>query len=347
MNQKTPQSIHLEKILTFAIVIIMIITVGFALYYLKAILMPFIVAILLSYIFYPGIEKLYKKFKISRSISIIVLCVVIFFLTILLGTFLFKNINDFIGVWPAYQKELEVSFANFSSRAHLRQQDVFLVADNVVKNISFGSSVSVAIASSVVFLTNVFITLLFMVFLLFSAHTFPDRISRAFSKDRADKIRNIIKNINEQVEKYLLIKTFVSLLSGMSVYLTLLLLNIKFAFLWGVVALFLNYIPNIGAFIAGIPPVLTAFLQFDLAKALVVLLIFVVIQFILGSFIEPLVISKRLNLSPIVILFALLFWFQLWGVVGAIIAVPLTAIIKIVFSNIEGLKPIAILVSDK
>lgn len=309
--------------------------------------MPFIVAILLSYIFYPAIEKLSKKFKVPRAVSILVLCAIIFFLTIMLGTFLFKNINDFIGVWPAYQKELEASFIIFSSRAHLKQQDVFLVADNVFKNISLGSSVSVAITSSVVFLTNVFITLLFMVFLLFSAHTFPDRISMAFSKERADKIKNIIKNINEQVEKYLLIKTFVSLLSGLSVYLTLFLLNIKFAFLWGVVALFLNYIPNIGAFIAGIPPVLTAFLQFDLAKALVVLLIFISIQFFLGSVVEPLVIGKRLNLSPIIILFALLFWWQLWGVVGAIIAVPLTAIMKIVFSNIDGLKPIAILISDK
>ncbi|MFH1564841.1 MAG: AI-2E family transporter [bacterium] len=347
MNNKTPQSIHLEKILTFAIVIIMVITIGFALYYLKAILMPFIVAILLSYIFYPGIQKLYKKFKIPRAVSIIILCVIIFFLTMLLGTFLFKNINEFIGAWPAYQKELEASFVNFYSQLHLSQQDIFLVADNIFKNISFSSSVSVAITSSVVFLTNVFITLLFMVFLLFSAHTFPDRISRAFSKERADKIKNIIKNINEQVEKYLLIKTFISLFTGLSVYLILSLINIKFAFLWGVVAFFLNYIPNVGSFVAGIPPILTAFLQFDLTKALVVLLVFAGIQFFWGNIVEPLVIGKRLNLSPIVILFALLFWFQLWGVVGAIIAVPLTAIIKIVFSNIEGLKPIAILVSDK
>lgn len=347
MNNKTTQSIRFEKILTFAIVIIMVIIIGFALYYLKAILMPFIVAILLSYLFSPIVEKLSKKFKVPRAVSIIVLCAIIFFLAILLGTFLFKNINDFIADWPVFQKELEVSFVNFSSRMNLKQQDVFLVIDNVFRNISLGRSVSVAITSSVVFLTNVLITLLFMVFLLFSVHTFPDKISKAFSSNKADKIKNIIKNINEQVEKYLFIKTFISLLTGLSVYVILTLLGIKFAFLWGVLAVFLNYIPNIGSVIAGVPPILTAFLQFDLAKALIVLLVFTAIQFFWGNIVEPLVIGKRLNLSPIIILFSLLFWWQLWGVVGAIIAAPLTAIMKIVCSNIDGLKPIAILISDK
>jgi predicted PurR-regulated permease PerM len=347
MNKAKKQHIRLEKILTLAIVIIMVITVGFALYHLKAILMPFIVAILLSYIFSPVIEKLSKKFKIPRAISIIVLCVIIFILAISLGTFLFKNINEFITDWPQLQKEMEISLVNFSSKMNLGQKNIFWAIENVFGNISLGKSVSVAITSSVAFLGNVLITLLFMVFILFSVHTFPDKLFSAFPKKRAVKIKEVIQKINEQIQKYLLIKTFISLLTGLSVYLILSLLDIKFAFLWGALTFFLNYIPNIGSFLAGIPPVLTAFLQFGITKALILLLIFVGIQFFWGNIVEPMVIGKRLNLSPVVILFALLFWGQLWGVVGAIIAVPMTAIMKIVFSNIEGLKPIAILISEK
>lgn len=347
MEESNKQNIHLERILTFAIVIIMIIVVGFALYYLKAILMPFIVAILLSYLFSPIIEKLSNKFKIPRTISIIVLCFIIFILTILLGMFLFKNINEFITDWPKLQQQMESNLISFSSKFKLSEEDAYQILENIFGNISLGKSLSAAITSSVAFLWNVLLTLLFMVFILFSIHTFPERISSAFSEEKAIKIKKVIQNINVQVQKYLVIKTFISIFTGLSVYLILTLLNIKFAFLWSAITFFLNYIPNIGSFLAGIPPILTAFLQFGMARAIVVLLIFIAIQFFWGNIVEPLVIGKKLNLSPIVILFALLFWGQLWGIVGAIISVPLTSIMKIVFSNIEGLKPIAVLISEK
>lgn len=346
MNPNDSQSIRLERILTVAIVIIMAIVIVFALYQLKVILMPFIVAILLAYIFSPAIEKL-ASFKIPRSVSVSVLFIVILFLAIWLGAFLFENINSFINDWPEFQKELEVALDNFSSRVNLNKQDVFQVLESGLQNISFGKYVSTAISSSVAFIANVVMTLLFMVFILFSAHTIPEKLYRAFSKERADKISRVIKNINEQVQKYLLIKTFISFLTGLSVYIILLLLGIKFAFLWGSIAFFLNYIPNIGSFLAGVPPIVTAFIQFGLTKAIVVLLVFIGIQFFWGNIVEPLVIGKRLNLSPIVVLFALLFWGWMWGFVGAIISVPLMAIMKIIFSNIDGLKPIAVLMSEK
>jgi predicted PurR-regulated permease PerM len=342
-NMNDEQSMRLERILTIAIVIIMTIAIGFALYMLKVILIPFIVAILLAYLFSPIIEKLATKFKVPRSISIVVLFVLIFISVSWLWGFLAENIKEFASDWPILQKELENNLDKLASTTNLNRDYILQGLGDVLKDLPLGQSVSALI----VFLGNTLFTLLFMVFILFSAHTIPEKLYQAFPKEKADSLSGIIKKINKQVQKYLVIKTVISVLTGLSVYLVLLLLGVKFAFLWSVIAFFLNYIPNIGSIIAGVPPILTAFLQFGAVKALVVFLAFVVIQFFWGNIIEPLVIGKRLNLSPIVVLLALLFWGWLWGIVGAIIAVPLMAIIKISFSNIPGLKPIAVLMSEK
>ena len=346
MENIDSQHIRMEKILTAAIVIIMTIAIGFALFWLKTILMPFFVAVILAYIFSPIIENL-AKIKIPRAFSIIVLFILTFVLITWLGGYLFDNINELVVNWPQMQIGLEHNLEIYASKMNLNSHNVLVFLKNSIKSISFAEYGLTIITSSVFFLGNVLITLLFMVFLLFSAHTFPEKIHAAFSEKKAQRINKVIKKINAQIQKYLLIKTIISLSTGATVYLILLAFDIKFAFLWGALTFSLNYIPNIGDFLAGVPPVLTAFLQYGLTKALIVLVILICIQFIYGNIIETLVIGKKLNLSPIVVLLSLLFWGWLWGIVGAIISVPLMAVIKIVFINIKGLEPIAILMSEK
>jgi len=342
MSDHQSQSNRLEKIATVAIVIIMTISIGFALSVLKAILMPFIIAILLAYLFSPLVETAAKKWHVRRPLSIFIIFFFIFILTAWLGTFLVQNTKEFIADWPTYQKELELNIEKIAVRTQLNRTDIVQFLENTLKNLPFSQSFT----NMMVFLVNILLSLLFMAFILLSVHTIPNKLYHAFSKKRAAKISIIINNINKQIQQYLAIKTLVSFLTGISVYVALFLLDINFAFLWATLAFFLNYIPNIGSFIAGIPPIVTALLQYDIVKALIVLAIFVFLQFLWGNVVEPLIIGKKLNLSPIVVLLSLLFWGWLWGIVGAIIAVPIMAIMKITFSNIPGLKPIAILMSD-
>jgi predicted PurR-regulated permease PerM len=335
-------SFKLNKITAFSTVIIMTVVIVFGLYALKAILIPLVVAILLAYVFSPIIEKL-VKYKIPRSFSILILFIVLTLLIVYFGNMLLSNMNELVSDWPKLQAKLELQLNNLSDSLNLNRQDMFSA---LVNSLSY-LSLSKVIFSSFTFLGNSLITLLFMAYLLFFVHTIPGKVDEAFGLHKAKKIRSIITNINQRIQQYLAIKTVLSILTGLSVYLVLVILQIKFAFLWGALAFFMNYIPNIGSFIAGIPPIITTFLQYGLTETLIVALVFVVIHFFWGNVIEPLVLGRKLNLSPIIILFSLLFWGWLWGIVGAIIAVPVSAIIKIVFSNFDGLRPIAVLMSDK
>jgi predicted PurR-regulated permease PerM len=123
---------------------------------------------------------------------------------------------------------------------------------------------------------------------------------------------------------------------------------VEFAFAWGLLAFVLNFIPTVGSIVASIPPVLMALVQFapSIWPAVGVVLVLLVIQNTLGNFIAPKVYGDRLNLSPVVILLFLLFWGWLWGIVGALLAVPLAAAIQIALAQIPALAPLAVMMGS-
>ncbi len=170
----------------------------------------------------------------------------------------------------------------------------------------------------------------------------------SFSKKRAEKIIKVIENIDSQVQKYLAIKTGIGLVTGILVTVVLMLFEVDFAILFGFLAFLLNYIPNIGSIIATAFPVIIACFQFEtLWPAFWILVILIIIQQIMGSFIEPRLMGEGLDLSPLLVLFFLFFWGWLWGIPGMILAVPIAAVIKIICSNIDGLQFVAELMSKQ
>jgi AI-2 transport protein TqsA len=121
---------------------------------------------------------------------------------------------------------------------------------------------------------------------------------------------------------------------------------VEFAIIWGLLTFLLNFIPNIGSVIATILPLLIAFIQFDSVGTLFWLaLLLSGVQMIIGNFIDPRVVGRSVNLSPLVVLCSLMFWGWLWGFIGMFLAVPISVIIKIVFENTRSLKFISILMS--
>ena len=123
--------------------------------------------------------------------------------------------------------------------------------------------------------------------------------------------------------------------------------GIDFALVWGLLTFILNYIPNIGSLIATIAPILVAFLEFGLGFNTISLAILLLLtQNIFGNFLEPHYLGRQMDLSPVFVLFSLIFWGWIWGIVGMFLAVPIAACIKILFSNIEPLKPFAIIIGS-
>lgn len=151
---------------------------------------------------------------------------------------------------------------------------------------------------------------------------------------REVKLQKTIKDITEQVQKYVVTKLLISLSVGVIVGFILWLFKIEFFIIWAALAALLNFIPNVGSVIAVTLPALMALVQYgSFSYALLVTAVIIVVQNIIGNIIEPKIFGDRLGLNPIVILLSLLIWGYLWGIVGMFLAVPLTAIVKIVMLN--------------
>jgi predicted PurR-regulated permease PerM len=151
---------------------------------------------------------------------------------------------------------------------------------------------------------------------------------------REVKLQKTIKDITEQVQKYVVTKLLISLSVGVIVGFILWLFKIEFFIIWAALAALLNFIPNVGSVIAVTLPALMALVQYgSFGYALLVTAVIIVVQNIIGNIIEPKIFGDRLGLNPIVILLSLLIWGYLWGIVGMFLAVPLTAIVKIVMLN--------------
>jgi predicted PurR-regulated permease PerM len=198
------------------------------------------------------------------------------------------------------------------------------------------------------FLRDAFMVALFMVFLLFEAVFFREKLDRAFEGERAEQIKKISADLMTQVTRYLSIKFVISLITGLLAGIGLKIIGVEFAVVWGVIQFIVNFIPNIGSIAVGVAVTAFSLVQFwpDPMPILITGLLMLAINLTLGSILEPKIMGDRLGLSPLVVLVSLLVWGWIWGFAGLILAVPMIAIIKIVCENIPVLEPISILLGS-
>ncbi|MGD9373211.1 MAG: AI-2E family transporter, partial [Desulfobacterales bacterium] len=177
---------------------------------------------------------------------------------------------------------------------------------------------------------------------------FKYKILKSFSQENANQISQIAFSITAQIRRYLLIQFVISFVTGILVWFALMLIGVDFAVTWGAVAFFLNFIPTIGSIVASIPPILLALVQFypSFWPGVIAAVSLITIQLSMGNGIAPKVLGDQLNLSPVVILLSLLFWGWLWGIVGALLSVPIAVAIKIVCDNIATLHPVSVMMGS-
>ena len=155
--------------------------------------------------------------------------------------------------------------------------------------------------------------------------------------EKETKLANTFKAITEQIQRYIILKIAINLTAGIIVWIFLSMLGVEFAFIWGLFTFLFNFIPTIGSAIALVLPVVMTLLEFgSVTFAAVVALILIAIQTLFFNLIEPNLIGKRLNLNPLLILLSVLIWGYIWGIVGMLLSIPLTAIIKIIISNSDS-----------
>ncbi len=201
---------------------------------------------------------------------------------------------------------------------------------------------------SVVF-GNIFIIVIYILFLMLEESGFPKKLSALYSHtEQRERTENILQKIDKSIGQYLFLKTIVSLITGTLSFVVLEIMGINGAFFWAFIIFVLNYIPTIGSLIASLFPAIFALLQFgEWTTALWVLGIIGIIQVVVGNFLEPKIMGNSLNISALVVILSLGLWGSIWGIVGMILSVPITVIMLILFAEFESTKGIAILLSEK
>jgi AI-2 transport protein TqsA len=192
------------------------------------------------------------------------------------------------------------------------------------------------------------LVLILMLFILAGWNRLQQRIGRAYSPERSQRIVRIITSVENRTQTYLLAKTALSLGTALVAMVILLLFGVDFVIICSLLIFLLSYIPNFGSIIATIFPLLLCFLEFGLSWRIPLLALCLIgLHMVFGNVLEPMLMGKGLNLSPLVVMLSLIFWGWVWGIVGMVLAVPLTATVKIIFEEIESLRPIAVLMSQE
>lgn len=193
--------------------------------------------------------------------------------------------------------------------------------------------------------SNTMVIMILVIFMLFESFHLPGKISLALAA-RDIETSTKIRDLKIQIQHYFIIKTRVSLITGILSTVILMLLGVQYPLLWGILAFLLNYIPSIGPIIAAIPPLLLAIVDGGIAQGVYVVVGMIGIHIVMGYIFEPRWLGKGLNLSALVVLLSLFVsgWFL--GLVGVFLAPPLAVICKIILGAFPETKWIAVLMSD-
>ena len=349
MNEKTEKNIRTIR----SIMVALIILVSLAICKISGavsirILMSFFIFLLVL----PLVTAL-EKAKFPSWLATIIAVLVIIIVALFFVWFVFFSVDMLIQKIPSYASrinDLDVILKNMARRwVDIPDGQSFLSFLKIdwVGSIIMPTLRSVS-SSAIGVLSNVLIVILMTVFLLGERHMVIPKMMNFIPARDEDKISNIWDRIVKQVSRYISIKVFVSIVTGVIFYVIAIIVKLDFALLWGVMAVVLNFIPTIGSIIITALMILMAIIQFapSIGPILFVAIGTILTQNIIGNFLDPRLSGNSLNLSPFVILAALGIFGYVWGVVGMFLAVPLLSVVQIICANIDAARPLAMLISS-
>lgn len=288
---------------------------------------PFLLSAVLATILIPPLHWLTAR-RVPLPLAMVLISLGLVLIWIPLAAIVGASFDDFYVALPDYQERIQAMVAAVA--AWLGEHGIAAGRDameDLVKPaaaLSFVRQIGGGLGTA---LANFFLILLTIIFILFEASGFPAKVRTALG-DRGE-ILDSFKEFSERLQEYLRIKTLVSLMTGGTIAVTLWIVGLDFAMLWGMLAFLLNYVPNIGSIIAAVPAVLLALVALDWAGVLVVIGAFVAVNMVFGNIVEPRMMGKGLGLSTLVVFLSLVFWGWVLGPVGMLLSGPLTMALKI------------------
>jgi AI-2 transport protein TqsA len=297
----------------------------------SSILVPFFLAVFIAVICAPPLFWLQRK-GVPKLLALALILVAILVVGLLFGALIGPSLNDFLISLPDYQEQLSTHIATLIS--WLREKGVNIPAEEVPRTLNPGWVMILAggiFAALSSVLTHGFLILLTVVFILLEAADLPKKL-RVVLKN-PERSLSTIEKFSQNAKRYLVIKTLISATVGLVIWLWLLILGVDYPVLWGTLSFLLNFVPNIGAILAGLPVVLLALVQLGVGSALLTVLGFVVVHIVVGNIIEPKLTGKGLSLSTLVVFLSLVFWGWVLGPIGMILSVPMTSLVAIALES--------------
>lgn len=259
-----------------------------------------------------------------------------------------QNLNQVATLMPRYQEQLLSIIQRGAVSLGLDDEPSWqTLRRDVLGHLNLQRLILVSAASLASIVGTFAVILVYAGFILAEQKAFANKIARLSDEPaRVAQIQAVIRDVNSRIGTYLVMKTLINITLGLASYVILRLYGIEFAGFWALLIGLFNYIPYLGGILGVALPTLLALLQFgEIWPVVVFVLVMCIPQVALGNFIEPWLMGSSLNLSPFVILVSLVAWASIWGIAGAILSVPIMAILVIVFSEFEATRPFAILFS--
>ncbi len=329
------------KIQTVCLVVLTAFAIGSALYFLRTLLVPFTLAIFFSLLLSPLLDLQVRKLRVPRPVALVITLMLGFAIISVIGGIVATSVTRLANNSAQYQEEVETLIKDAAQRLPLERFGFDPAEDfdplSFIPD-GFTQDMLVKLTSTIAgLLSQGFLVMLFVIFLLLGSTT------------RTRPREGVAREIEFSIKRYVVTKVIVSAITGMLVFSVFKLLDIRFAIAFGAFAFLLNFIPSIGSIIATLVPLPVILVTPDITLQRIILAMALpgAIQFIMGSILEPKIMGDSLDLHPVVILLALIFWGMLWGPVGMLLAAPLTAVTKIALSKLEVTAPVADLLAGR
>lgn len=347
----------------YLLIFMSVILAGSMLKILESFLKPVILAVLLAAVFYPFVKRLNTKFKTPWFLGILIVYALFTIVFLVLGNILTSSFMSILDSFPKYEERFRMIYHTMQAGFDKNQDSGLLnfffdfnKDQTLLENLSSQLNIVPLLRNFALNFTNflfsfmksTFLILLLSIFLLLEINFTKKKVYAAFSDHSSTKIHDIMNRVARDTTHYISIKFFISLLTGIFVFIFCLIAGVDFPLVWAFLAFVLNFVPTFGSIISWAITTVFAFLQCYPSPFPVIFIAIsvLVMNVFLGNVVEPRIEGENLGISPFMILVSLSLWGWLWGFLGLIVAVPLMVIIKIFCENIQVLRPIGTLLGN-
>ena len=288
---------------------------------------PLLLATVLALLCAPVLQAMQAR-RVPTGLGVGVIVIGLVGIGVMVASVVGASLNEFVGRLPEYRASLQLELAQAVRWAQAQgvPVDGEMVLDtlNPAAIMTYSAGLIGAVSQ---ILGRSFLIVLVTVFILLELGGLPSKLRAA--SDDPDRSFRYARRFVGLVKHYLVIKTAVSVATGLFVGVGLTLIGVDFAPLWGLLAFLLNYIPTVGSLVAAIPAMLLGYVQGGVGLALSTMVVFAMVNVALGNFLEPRILGRRVGLSPLVVVLSLLVWGYVFGPMGMLLAVPLTMVVKL------------------